>query len=114
VVWPLWAIQSVPEVHAIVLRALNRPFLKLMKAPSEQLSYNSEVRRTSIIRKKQKEVHMPVMGFKPRIFYFLVSDAPTGSNCSHDLKMYHSTLSWKYHENIIVFFYLNANSISKT
>jgi hypothetical protein len=46
---------SVPEPRAFIIGI----FVKLTKIPSDCFAPSSEARRTSIIRKKQKEVHVP-------------------------------------------------------
>ena len=57
---------------------------------------SSEARRTSIIRKKQKEMHVPAMslettafdmsGFEPWTFWSRESDVPTRAIGSNNLK----------------------------
>ena len=58
---------------------------------------SSEARRTSIIRKKQKEMHLPATSlektdfhmsrFEPWTFWSRVSDVPTRAICSNNLKI---------------------------
>jgi hypothetical protein len=89
---------SVPEPHVPVLR----DFIKLTKSLNDFFALSSEARSTSIIRKKQKEAHVPVLyskeitfaviWFEPKILCFLVSDAPTRPYCSQNLNICHS--SW--------------------
>jgi hypothetical protein len=86
---------SVSEPHLPVLRN----FVKSMKSPNDFSALSSETRHTSIIRKKPKKVHVPVMshekttftvmGFKPRTFNIRVSDALTRPYCSNNVKIYH-------------------------
>jgi hypothetical protein len=74
------------------------PSLKLMNALSEQL----QVKAHEDHSEEAKEVHVSVIfhekitfvvtGFEHRISHIQLSDAPTQPNCSHNLKMYHS--SW--------------------